>query len=105
MPTKSALGVEVGDTEMEIIESTETVTSEERRFGVGNGEKEIIATAWGSEDDQNWEEIESKTVAPHSYETIMGGISHHSYVKLTGRTTTPDETSIADAYLTYSAYG
>jgi len=51
MAIKSALGVEVGDTETEIIESTLTFTDEDRIFGVGNGDKEIIATAWGSDDN------------------------------------------------------
>ena len=103
MTTKSNLNVEVRDTETEIIGSTKTVTSEDRIFSVGNkGEKEIIATGWGSEDNQNWEEIDSKTVAPGEYATIIGGITHWFYVKLTGRTTTPDETSTVDGYLTYS---
>ena len=63
MASKSNLNVEVRYAETQIIESTVTVTSEDRIFGVGNkGENEIIATAWGSNDDQNWEEVESKTI-------------------------------------------
>lgn len=102
MATKSRLNVEVLDTETEIIESTYTSTSENRIFGVGNGEKEIIATAWGSDDNQKWKEEESKTIPPGKYETLMVSITHLPRVKLTGRTTIPDETSIVDAYLTYS---
>lgn len=102
MATKSNLNVEVGDIETELIESTLTSTDENRTFGVGNGEKEIKATTWGSNDNQNWEEEESKTIAPRDYETLIVGINHFPRVKLTGRTTTPDETSILDAYLTYS---
>ena len=101
MATKSALGVEVGDTETEIIESTLTSTNEDRKFGVGNGEKENIATAWGSDDNQDWNEEESKTISPGIYDTLILGPHHYPFVKLTGRTTTPDETSIVDGYLTY----
>jgi len=104
MVTKSILNVEILDTETEIIESTLTSTSENRIFGIGNGEKEIIATAWGSDDNQNWEEEESKTIPPGKYEILMVRITHLPRVKLTGRTTTPGETSKVDAYLTYSEY-
>lgn len=102
MATKSALDVEVRDTEIEIIESTPTSTNEDRIFGVGNGENEIIATAWGSDDNQNWNEEVKKIISPRGYEILIVGINHYPFVKLTGRTTTPDKTSIVDAYLTYS---
>ena len=102
MATISRLAVEVRDTETEIIESTHTSTNEDRIFGVGNGEKEIIATIWGSDDGQNWNEEESKTIPPGSYEILKLGPHHFPRVKLTGRTTAPDETSIVDAYLTYA---
>ena len=105
MPIKSNLNVEIRDIETEIIEVTLTDSSKERRFGVGNRGKEIIATVWGSDDNQNWEEMESKTVAPDGYVTIFGGLSHHPYVKLMGRTTIPGETSVVDGYLTYSETG
>ncbi len=101
MATISNLGVEVGNTETEIIESTHTSTNEDRIFSVGNREKEIVTTAWGSDDNQNWEEVESKTITPRSYDTLVTGMNHLPYVKLTGRTTTPGETSIVDAYLNY----
>jgi hypothetical protein len=97
----SRLDVEVRDTETEIIESIKTSTSEDRIFGVGNGEKEIIATAWGSDDEQEWEEVESKTIPPENYRTLIVGNNHLPYVKLTGRTTTSGEISIVDGYLTY----
>jgi hypothetical protein len=102
MVTKSTLKVSVVHTETEIIESTRTVTSEERRFGVGNGDKEIIVTAWGSDDNQNWEEIESKTVEPHTYVILIAGPSHWWNLKLTGRATASTETSIVDGYLEYT---
>jgi hypothetical protein len=103
MTTKSRLNVEVGDTETEIIESTETVSSEERKFGVGNGEKEIIATAWGSDDNQNWHEEDSATIGPGRYKILIVGPSHDPWVKLTARTSGSGETSIVDGYLTYTA--
>jgi hypothetical protein len=103
MTTISRLNVEVRNIETEIIESTLTSTSEARTFGVGNkGEKEIIATAWGSDDGDQWNEEESKSVPPNTYKNLIVGPTHHGYVKLTGRTTNPDETSIVDGYLTYS---
>jgi hypothetical protein len=101
MATKSRLNVEVKDSETEVIESTYTSTSEERNFGVGNGEKEIIATVWGSDDNQTWDEEDSKTIAPSNYDTLTAGTSHYPYVKLTCRTTTSGEISIVDGYLTY----
>ena len=102
MAIKSRLNVEVGDTETEIIESTETDKSEDRTFGVGNGDKEIIATAWGSDDGENWQVEESKNVAPSSYKVLIVGNNHFPFVKLTGRTTSATETSVVDGYLTYS---
>jgi hypothetical protein len=102
MATKSNLGVEVGDTETEIIESTYTSTNVDRVFGVGNITKEIIATAWGSDDNQNWVEEESKTIGPGEYKILIVGIHHVPFVKLTGRTTAPGEKSIVDTYLTYT---
>ena len=102
MATKSRLNVEVRDTETEIIESTKTVTSEERIFGVGNKDKEMIATVWGSNDEENWEQVESKTVGPGSYENIIMGNNHWFHVKLTGRTSITGEVSIVDGYLTYT---
>ena len=101
MATKSSLNVEVGDSETEIIESTHTSTESDRTFGVGNGDKEIIATAWGSDDEENWFKEESKTVAAHAYKILIVGLHHYPYVKLTGRTTTSGQTSIIDGYLTY----
>lgn len=102
MITKSNLDVEVRDTETEIIEPTRTVTTEERRFGVGNRGKEIIATAWGSDDSENWEKIESKTVGPNEYAILTAGPSHWWHLKLTGRTTTSGETSTVDGHLVYT---
>ncbi|UCE73245.1 MAG: hypothetical protein JSV56_09435 [Methanomassiliicoccales archaeon] len=102
MITKSNLGVEVSYVETEIIESTETVKNEERRFGVGNGDKEIIAEVWGSDDNQTWEKDDSKTIDPGDYATLRSGPSHHPFVKLTGRTTVSGEMGIVDGYLIYN---
>ncbi|MFX0208414.1 MAG: hypothetical protein ACFFDT_20695 [Candidatus Hodarchaeota archaeon] len=102
MVTKSVLGVEVIGTEIEIIGPIETSKKEDRIFGVGNGEKEIIAAAWGSDDGQNWVEEESKTIPPGNYKILVVGNNHLPHVKLIGWTTTPGETSVVDAYLTYT---
>ena len=102
MATKSRLGIEVGDTETEIIEPTETVTNENREFKVKNGEKEIIVTAWGSESDNGWEVETSKTISPNDEDTLTVGPSHDPWLKLTARTTSPRETSTVDGYLTYT---
>lgn len=101
MTTKSNLGVEVGDSDTELIQSTETSTSDDRVFGVGNRENEITAIAWGSDDNQNWDEEESKTLQPGDYETLKVSITHKPYVKLTGKTTSSGQKSTVDAYLTY----
>jgi hypothetical protein len=102
MATKSRIGVEVKDTETEIIESTHTSKETDRKFGVGNGEKEITATAWGSDDNQNWEIEESKTIPPYGYKTLVVGNNHLPYVKLSGKTTNVGDTCIVDAYLNYN---
>ncbi|TEU00788.1 MAG: hypothetical protein E3J23_01640 [Candidatus Stahlbacteria bacterium] len=98
----SNLDVEVGDTETQIIEPTQTFTGENRTFGVGNRDKEIIATAWGCEDGVNWVEEDSKTIAPEEYKVLVVGPTHYPWLKLTARTTTSTETSIVDGYLTYT---
>ncbi len=101
MATRSVLKVEVGDSDTEIIGSTETSKNEDRIFVVGNGEKEIIATAWGSDDGQNWVEEESKTIPSDNYDVLVVGNNHFPRVKLTGRATNSDEASVVDAYLIY----
>jgi len=102
MTVKSRLDISVGDTETEIMESTTTITSEERRFSIGNKGEEIIATVWGSDDNQNWEVADSKTIPPNNYEILIVGPNHYPFVKLTGRTTVPNVESIVDCYLTYT---
>ena len=102
MATISSLGIEVGNTETEIIEATHTNKDENRTFGVGNQTNEIIATVWGSDDNQDWKELEIKTIAPGSYEHLIVGPSHDPWVKLTGRTMNPGITSSIDGYLIYS---
>jgi hypothetical protein len=102
MATISNLNVEVGDTETDLIESTETSTNEDRAFGVGNGAKEIIATIWGSDNNEDWNEEDVRPMPPNIYDTLILGAHHYPYVKLTARTTSSGETSIVDAYLTYA---
>jgi hypothetical protein len=102
MAVKSNLNVEITGVETEIIEPTQTYTGENRSFGVGNRDKEIIATAWGSDDNENWEEEDSATITPEKYKGLVVGPSHNPWIKLTARTTTSTETSIVDGYLTYT---
>ncbi|UCE75316.1 MAG: hypothetical protein JSV56_06345 [Methanomassiliicoccales archaeon] len=99
---KERLDVEVASSETEIIESTYTDRYRNRRFRIENGENEIIATVWGSNGDENWEYWTSETIAPEKTDSIVLGVNHFWYVKLTGRTTgLPTETSIVDASLIY----
>lgn len=102
MATKSRIDVEVKDSETEIIESTATVTSEERRFCVGNKDRAITITAWGSNDNQNWDEVQSKNIGPNTYDTIILGPNHYWHVKLTGKTTSTGKTGAVDAFLIYT---
>jgi hypothetical protein len=93
MATISNLNVEVGDQDTVIIDSTETAT---------NGENEIIAKVWGSNDNQNWEEVDNKPIPPQGYENIIMGHNHFFYVKLTGKTSSVGKTSVVDGYFTYT---
>jgi hypothetical protein len=102
MATISNLNVEVGDQDTVIIDSTETATNEDRIFGIGNGENEIIAKVWGSNDNQNWEEVDNKPIPPQGYENIIMGHNHFFYVKLTGKTSSVGKTSVVDGYFTYT---
>ena len=99
---KESLDVEVGNSETEIIDSTYTDKYRNRKFRIENGENVIIATAWGSNDQVTWEFWKSDTIDPYKTDTMVLGLNHYWYVKLTGRTTgDPDSTSIVDAFLTY----
>ncbi len=102
MVTISNLGVEVGSMETEIIEPTHTNKNEDRIFRIGNGETEIQATVWGSDDNQNWSEERSETVAPYEYKIMVVGPHHAPYVKLTGKVTSVTGTGNVDGFLTYS---
>ncbi|UCG68010.1 MAG: hypothetical protein JSV09_09215 [Thermoplasmata archaeon] len=99
---KESLDVEVGNSETEIIGSTYTDKWRNRRFRIENGENEIIATAWGSNDEKTWEFWKSETIDPGKTETMVLGTNHWWYVKLTGRITDPSGiVSIVDSSLTY----
>lgn len=99
---KEALDVEVSNSETEIIDSTYTDKWRNRRFRIENGENEIIVTAWGSNDEQNWEYWDSHIIDPDKTDTMVLGTNHWWYVKLTGKTTSSTYAiSIVDASLTY----
>ena len=102
MAIKSNLKVDVSDSDTELIESTETNTLADRIFSVGNGVEEISVTAWGSNPGTDWEEIETKTIRPGEYDTIVLGGNHWWNVKLTGKTTNQTVTNQVDAYFTYT---
>lgn len=101
MAIKSNLNVNVGDTETELISSTETNTLEERIFRIGNGDKEISVTTWGSNPGMDWEEIKTKTIIANGYDTIKLDVNHFFNCKLTGNTTSSGEVSIVDAFFNY----
>ena len=98
----SNLGVNVREMETELIGSTETNTHESRVFSVGNGEKKIEVKAWGSNPGEDWREIETRTIDSGEYGTIVLGGNHYFYCKLTGKTLNPGDTSIVDAFFTYT---
>ena len=99
--TKERLNVVVGGSETEIIGSTLTDKQYNRKFYIDNGENEIIATAWGSNDQQTWEVMETKTFSPRESGWLILGWNHWWHVKLTGRTNSGTLTSIVDATLYY----
>ena len=92
--------VEVTDTETEIIESQETDKEKDRYFGVANGDEEIEVIAWGSNDNENWEEKATITISANEADSFIVG-PHVCWVKLTGKTTRAETTSIVDACLFY----
>lgn len=102
MGSKSATNVEVSNAETEIIGSTETNKNHDRMFTVQNGEKDIIATAWGLDDNEVWQVEDTKTINARESNVLVVGPSHAPRVKLTGKTTTSGDTSIVDATLTWT---
>lgn len=102
MVIKSNLNVSVGDTETELIGSTETDSNQDREFRIGNREKEISVTAWGSNPGEEWEEIETKTIDSHLYDIIIILRNHYINCKLTGKTTNQGDTSMVDSFFTYT---
>jgi spermidine/putrescine-binding protein len=99
---KESLDVTVYNTETEIMDPTHTDKKFNRKFEIHNGENEIVVTAWGSNDEVNWEVMATKTISPNNGEWLILGQNHFWNVKLTGRTTGPiDGTSVVDAYLYY----
>lgn len=99
---KESLDVTVTSTETEIMESTLTDKKYNRKFYVENGDNEIVITAWGSNDEADWEFMATKIISTKTPEWLILGQNHYWYVKLTGKTTgQPGETSVVDAYLYY----
>lgn len=99
-----SLDVTVYNTETEIIDSTLTDKKYNRKFQIDNGENEIVATAWGSNDGVTWEVMDTNTISAGTTEWLILGKNHWWYVKLTGRTAgSPEEISIVDARLYYTA--
>jgi hypothetical protein len=97
--TKERNDVTVTSSETELIESTYTDKWHNRLFHVENGGNEIIATIWGSNDDETWEYWDSVTIGNNENENMVLGPNHYWYVKLTGRTTGSSSASIVDATL------
>jgi hypothetical protein len=102
MTVKSSENVEVNNTETEIIEPTDTDKNENRTFSVENGDKQIIASAWGLDDNQTWQVEDSKPILPNDTGILVVGPTHMPRVKLTARTTMVTDISIVSATLTYS---
>lgn len=101
MAIKTVSNIEVGYDETKIIESTDTDKNQTRTFNLENGEKDIIATAWGLDERQIWKVEDSRTISSHDKGVLIVGPNHAPKVKLTGRTTSTDDTSVVDATLTY----
>lgn len=102
MVIKSNLNIDVSNEITELIESTATNTLADRIFSIGNREKDIEVTAWGSNDSSAWELIQSKTIIALGYETIELDVNHFINCKLTGKTINQGETSKVDAFFNYT---
>jgi hypothetical protein len=100
----SSENVEVVFSDNEVIGSTATDSDQERKFQITNGDKEIIATVMGSEDNMVWSARESKNISADSSDEIDVEINHHIYIKLMVKTTSISDVSIVDAIFTYTPY-
>lgn len=98
----SSTNVEVNNLETEIIESTLTDKNEDRTFSVVNGEKQIMAIAWGLDDGGIWQVEDTKTIEPFQSADLVVGATHMPRVKLTAKTILVDDISVINATLTYS---
>lgn len=95
--------VEVGEEETEIIGSTETPSCDQNRvFAVASGNKPLEVTAWGSENGEDWEEKDSKTIRANDADSLIVGPTIY-YVKLTGKVPASNlnGTTTVDAALVY----
>jgi hypothetical protein len=102
MAEKSRDNVEVGYAETEVIESTATDTHQLRKFDVTNGDKEIMAIVYRSDDNVNWIPREQKNISANSTDIIELDINHNVYIKLMSKTISIGDTSIVDATFTYT---
>ncbi len=100
----SSENIEVVFRDTEIIGSTATDSDQERKFQITNGDKEIIATVMGSEDNMVWSARESKNISANNSDRIEVEINHHIYIKLMVKTTNFSDVSIVDATFTYTPY-
>ncbi len=100
----SSENIEVVFRDTEIIGSTATDSDQERKFQITNGDKEIIATVMGSEDNMVWSARESKNISANNSDRIEVEINHHIYIKLMVKTTNLSDVSIVDATFTYTPY-
>jgi hypothetical protein len=102
MAEKNSENVEVGFDGIDVIGSTGTVTNQERKFQITNGDKEIIATVMGSDDNLEWRPRESKNISANSSDEIDLDYNHNVYIKLVARTTIFGDTSMVDTTFTYT---
>jgi len=102
MPVVVREGVEVREDETEIIEPQHTPHDRNRTFAVANGENEIEVKVFGSNDEQNWEERDSKIIPPNDSDSLICGPVVY-WVKLVGKTTSLGTISKVDACLVYTS--
>jgi hypothetical protein len=102
MAIKYNLKISVRDTDTELIDSTATNSLQDRIFCIGNRENEISVTAWGRNEESDWEIIETRTIGPHMYDTIELDVNHFFECKLIGNTISSQAAGIVDAFFIYT---
>ena len=94
-----ASGVEVTDTETEIIGSTQVDADKHKIFVVQNGDNAIETKAYGSENGTDWTMKDMKRIEVNMISALLVEKNMCIYVKLSGRTLEPDTESIVTAIL------